>query len=385
MVTRYERRLQRVREGMDKAGTGAIYLTPSGDLEYVTGLRRRRPGATTGHQHGDWLTGVLVTARDCVVVAPHLASHFMHSQMQDRPWLTDFVHIPEGADVDGVARRLLDAPRLGRAIIALPREARAETILRLQALFPSMRFTSTDALIAPMRMVKDDDEIAIMRRGALLCDRIFAEIVPMLRVGMTEAEVFIELEGLMLKHGAEGSSFVTGVMIKGGDAPAAATLEGVTRAGAVDVRPGRVIAFDFGVVLDGYASDFGRTVFVGDPPADLVKIHDLVIASQAAGNAALRPGARTIDVDGAARRVIEDAGYGKEFFHRLGHSIGIDVHEPPFLAPGDPGTVAANMCFTVEPSVWIPDRCFIRVEDVVVAAPPGGYSLNEAPRGLHVI
>jgi Xaa-Pro aminopeptidase len=83
--------------------------------------------------------------------------------------------------------------------------------------------------------------------------------------------------------------------------------------------------------------------------------------------------------------VIEDAGYGKEFFHRLGHGIGIDVHEPPFLAQGDPGVVAAKMCFTVEPSVWIPDRCFIRVEDVVVAAPGGGYSLNQAPRSLRVI
>jgi D-alanyl-D-alanine dipeptidase len=370
---------------MDAAGIAAVYLTPSGDLEYVTGLRRRRPGATTGHQHGDWLTGVLVTARECVVVAPHLAAHFMRSQMDGKPWLTDFVHIDEGADLDAVARRLVDAHRLAAALVALPREARAETMLRLQALSPSLRFTSTADLITPLRMVKDEDELAIMRRGSLTCDAIFADIVPKLRVGMTEADVFIELEHLMLRHGAEGSSFVTGVMIRGGRAPETATLEGVTRAGAVDIQPGRVIAFDFGTVLDGYASDFGRTVFVGEPAAELRKIHELVMASQAAGNAALRPGTRTVDVDGAARRVIEEAGYGKEFFHRLGHGIGIDVHEPPFLASGDQGTVQANMCFTVEPSVWVPDRCFIRVEDVVVAAPGGGYSLNQASRGLHVI
>jgi Xaa-Pro aminopeptidase len=384
-VSRYEPRLQRVREGMDKASIAAIYLMPSGDLEYVTGLRRRRPGATTGHQHGDWLTGALVTSSNCVVVTSHLASHFMHSQMPGKPWLTDFVHIPEGGDLDAVARRLIDAHGLGRARVAVPREARAETMLRLQALFPAMMFTLTAELITPLRMIKDDEELAIMRRGALACDAVFADIMPKLRVGMTEVDVFMEVERLMLKHGAEGSSFVTGVMITGGTAPIAATLEGVTRAGAVDIQPGRVVAFDFGVVLDGYASDFGRTVFVGDPPADLRRIHDIVMQSQAAGNAALRPGARTVDVDQAARRVIEDAGYGKEFFHRLGHGIGIDVHEPPFLATGDSGTVEANMCFTVEPSVWIPERCFIRVEDVVVAAPGGGYSLNQASRSLHVI
>jgi Xaa-Pro aminopeptidase len=248
-----------------------------------------------------------------------------------------------------------------------------------------MRFTSTADLITPLRMIKDEEELAIMRRGAQACDAVFAGIVPKLRVGMTEVEVFMEVERLMLQHGAEGSSFVTGVMITGGAAPIAETFEGVTRAGAVDIQPGRVVAFDLGVVLDGYASDFGRTVFVGDPPADLARIHELVMASQAAGNAALRPGARTVDVDRAARRVIEDAGYGKEFFHRLGHGIGVDVHEPPFLAEGDPGIVESNMCFTVEPSVWIPDRCFIRVEDIVVAAPNGGYSLNQAPRSLHVI
>jgi Xaa-Pro aminopeptidase len=234
-------------------------------------------------------------------------------------------------------------------------------------------------------MIKDDEELAIMRRGAAACDAVYADVVPKLRVGMTEIDVFMEVERLMVKHGAEGSSFVTGVMITGGAAPVAATLEGVTRAGAVDIQPGRVLAFDLGVVLDGYASDFGRTVFVGDPPAELSRIHDLVMASQAAGNAALRPGARTVDVDRAARSVIEDAGYGKEFFHRLGHGIGIDVHEPPFLAPGDPGIVQAKMCFTVEPSVWIPERCFVRVEDIVVAAPGGGYSLNQAPRSLRVI
>jgi Xaa-Pro aminopeptidase len=147
-----------------------------------------------------------------------------------------------------------------------------------------------------------------------------------------------------------------------------------------------VLAFDFGVVLDGYVNDFGRTVHFGEPDAELRRIHELVMAAQANGMAAMKAGQITAEAaNAAARRVIEEAGYGPNFFHRLGHGIGIDVHEPPFLAKGDKTTLQANMCFTVEPSIWVEGRCFTRVEDVVVVAAEGAYSLNQSTRELLVI
>jgi Xaa-Pro aminopeptidase len=147
-----------------------------------------------------------------------------------------------------------------------------------------------------------------------------------------------------------------------------------------------VLAFDFGIVLDGYVNDFGRTVHCGDPDAELRRIHELVMTSQAEGMAAMKAGQITAEgANAAGRRVIEEAGYGPNFFHRLGHGIGIDVHEPPFLAKGDKTVLQANMCFTVEPSIWVEGRCFTRVEDVVVVAPEGAFSLNQATRELLVI
>jgi Xaa-Pro aminopeptidase len=102
--------------------------------------------------------------------------------------------------------------------------------------------------------------------------------------------------------------------------------------------------------------------------------------------AAMKAGQITAEgANRAARQIIEEAGYGPNFFHRLGHGIGIDVHEPPFLAPGDTTVLQANMCFTVEPSIWVPEKCFTRVEDIVVVGPDGAVSLNEATREILVI
>jgi D-alanyl-D-alanine dipeptidase len=383
-MSRFARRLQRLRELMDELGWAAVFLPPSGDLEYLTGVRRQRPHATRGHMHGDWLHGALVTPTACVFVSAHLAAHYVERQLADKPWFTEFVRIAEGADVRKLARRLLGRFELAGQTVALPNEAMAATVAELLQLDPSLRFRSSTPAVGTMRAIKDSEEIALMRRASELTDRIFEAIVAQLRVGLSETEIMLEVERQMLLQGSEGSSFITGVMIKGPGVDDA--LEGVGRAGGATLLPSRVLAFDFGVVLDGYVSDFGRTVYCGEPDAELLRIHDLVNAAQDAGIAALRAGAATTsEVDQAARSVIADAGYGPNFFHRLGHGIGIDVHEAPFLAVGDNSPLAAGMCFTVEPSIWLEQRCFTRVEDVVVVTERGGQSLNRASRAPIVI
>lgn len=383
-MSQFERRLSQFREQMEARGWAAAFLAPSGDLEYLVGVRRQRPNATKSHMHGDWLYGAILTPTECVFVAPILAFDFIEEQVADKPWVTEVVKIEEGADVHLLARRLMDKYALCGRTLGIPREALASTIFELQQICPGTTFRSTWEIVAPMRAIKDDDEIARMRRAAQVTDQIFSAVLEHLRYGMTETDIMIEVEHQMLKHGTEGSSFVTGIMVKG--AGAGGALEGVARAGLTELQPGRVLAFDFGVVLDGYVSDFGRTVYCGDPDSELRRIHDLVMTAQAEGMAAMRAGAVTAEqADRAARRVIEDGGYGPNFFHRLGHGIGIDVHEPPFLATGDSTVLQANMCFTVEPSIWIPERCFVRVEDVVVVTPEGGVSLNETTRDIIVL
>ncbi len=371
-------RLERFRSALADRGWQGALLSPSGDMEYVSGVRRRPPAATESHMHGDWLAGVLVTADTCTLIAPHLAYREMEASARDKPWIDAVIHVPEGADLDRMARDLFDQCAPGGGILALPRGAMAQTMLELARLFPALAFRPSGEILGPMRAVKEAGEIEAMRRAADVADEAFAGIVPRLRPGMSEWDIKLEVEHQLRLAGAQGTSFQTGIMIRGQgcDGP----LEGVSATPENHLEPGRVLAFDFGAIVDGYASDFGRTVFVGDPDPELLRIHDLIVEAQAEGMRALRPGTPTTEVDARARSVIEAAGYGEAFFHRLGHGIGIDVHEAPFLAPGDAGTVKADMCFTVEPSVLIPGRCFIRIEDVVRATPDGGLSLNKTPR-----
>lgn len=383
-MSRFERRLQQFREQMATRGWAGTFLAPSGDMEYLLGVRRQRPNATKSHMHGDWFYGAIITPTTSLFVAPLLAHHFIEEQAQDKPWINEVVMIDDGEDVPALARKLLDKHGLAGQQVGIPREALASSVFEMQRVAPGTTFHSTWEIVAPMRAIKDEEEIALMRRAARTTDAIFDDVRRQLKYGMTEADVMIEVEHQMLKHGTEGSSFVTGIMVKGPGVND--TLEGVSRAGGVELQPGRVIAFDFGVVLDGYVSDFGRTVHCGEPDAELRRIHELVMQSQADGMAAMKAGQITAEAaNQAARNVIEEAGYGPNFFHRLGHGIGIDVHEPPFLAKGDQTVLQANMCFTVEPSIWVTGKCFTRVEDVVVVGPDGGTSLNEYTREILVL
>jgi Xaa-Pro aminopeptidase len=152
------------------------------------------------------------------------------------------------------------------------------------------------------------------------------------------------------------------------------------------LQPPVAILFDFGAVYQGYCYDFGRTVFFGEPDSEFQRIYQLVMEAQAAGIAAMRAGQVTAaGVDSAARRVIMEAGYGAAFRHRLGHGIGLDVHEPPFLTAGDETRLQAGMLFTVEPSITQFDTFSARVEDVVVVQEAGGQPLTAGFRELRVV
>jgi Xaa-Pro aminopeptidase len=139
--------------------------------------------------------------------------------------------------------------------------------------------------------------------------------------------------------------------------------------------------FDFGAVHRGYCSDFGRTIVAGEPPEGYLEAYDVMLAAQEAGCAALVPGALARDVNAACRAPIEEAGFGPAFRHRMGHGIGLDVHERPFLSPEDETVLEAGMTFTDEPSILLDGLFGVRIEDVVVCAEGGGRRLNRLDAG----
>jgi Xaa-Pro aminopeptidase len=268
--------------------------------------------------------------------------------------------------------------------VAVSDHTSGETITHLQKCVPDVRFISATDLLRPLREIKSEDEIAVMRRAGKITEAAFADVIALLKHGMTELELISEVDYQLRRHGSLGPSFTTSLYNSGPKHPLlfGQRLQTWPRV----LTPPVSILFDFGAVLDGYCYDYGRTVSFGDPPEELIRVHRLIMDSQAAGIAALKAGENTTtQADAAARKVIEGAGYGEAFRHRLGHGIGMDVHEPPFLTKGDETLLREGMLFTIEPSITQFHSFSARVEDVVVARPNGGEALTHGWPELIVI
>jgi len=151
------------------------------------------------------------------------------------------------------------------------------------------------------------------------------------------------------------------------------------------MAPGDAVVMDFGGRLDGYCSDITRTVTVGEPPVGFTDVYEVVRRAQQGAFEAIRPGISAQDVDRAARAVIGDAGYGESFFHRTGHGIGLEVHEPPYIVEGNGTPLETGMTFSIEPGIYLTGRFGVRIEDIVAVTGDGAVRLNEAPRDPQVV
>jgi Xaa-Pro aminopeptidase len=267
--------------------------------------------------------------------------------------------------------------------IAISDQAHAETVVHLQALMPDARFISATDILRTLRTVKDEAEIAIMREAGAITEAAFQDVLKQLKLGMTELDIVTEVDYQLRRHGSLGPSFTTSLYNSGPQHP---LLFGDRLATwKRPVNAGTAVLFDFGAVHNGFCYDFGRTVSFGAPTEEMTRVYNLVMASQRAGITALKVGNTCEAADAAARQVIEDAGYGETFRHRLGHGIGMDVHEPPFLTKGDASIFREGMMFTVEPSIMQFDTFSARVEDVVVVRPDGGQPLTTGFQTLYVV
>ncbi|MGY1709612.1 M24 family metallopeptidase [Geodermatophilus sp. SYSU D00758] len=222
--------------------------------------------------------------------------------------------------------------------------------------------TGVRRAVEALRAVKDDEEVDALRRACAIADAALAELAAegALRPGRTELQVGRELDARMLAMGAEAPSFETIVATGANSAIPHHRPDGTVLAG------GDLLKLDFGATVDGYHSDMTRTLVLGHAADWQREVYDLVAAAQAAGRAALAPGADVVAVDAAARDVIVAAGHGEHFTHGLGHGVGLEIHEAPGIGQLGAGTLAAGMAVTVEPGVYLPGHGGVRIEDTLV-------------------
>ncbi len=384
----YVGRIARTRAEMARHGIGILYLPFSSDAAWLTGLDFERPGPTVTNRPGDMVAGIYLDAlHGPLVVATQMGGQAVRADAADKPWIREVLILGEPVDYARALRAALHSLHTDGGTVAVPDRAHAGTLLALQGVLPEVRFVSaTDTLLARLRAIKDEDELRAMRAVASLTDEVYAAILPQLQPGITEREVAAAIAREGHLRGAETVSFPTAVLFLGGSSRRGRGGAAYSAPNDLPLERGMGIAFDFGFVCEGYCSDFGRTVFAGEPDAVTRAVYDLVIGAQRAAIAAMRPNTISCaEIDRVARGPIEAAGFGPAFVHRLGHAIGRDCHEWPSLIIGEATPLAAGMTFTVEPSVLLPDRAYVRIEDVVLITPHGSENLMRSPRELTVV
>lgn len=228
--------------------------------------------------------------------------------------------------------------------------------------------------VEELRIVKEADEIEAIREAARITAHSLTELLAELKPGPTERQVAFELDRRMVMNGADGAAFDT-IVASG---PSAACPHG--RPGNRRLAEGEMLKIDVGCRLNGYCADMTRTVFFGEPTEKFVEVYNAVLDAQEAGLAGVRAGVSCVELDGIARAIIEEAGFGDCFTHSLGHGVGLEVHEAPRVSARSDETLAAGMVVTVEPGIYIKDWGGVRIEDLVVVTEDGCEVLTETPK-----
>jgi Xaa-Pro aminopeptidase len=386
----YHARLAKARARMAQENVALMYLTCGANLFYLTGLQRQEEGGTDHNRYGDWVTGGYIGLEGGVdLVAARMGGSFFEDQVSDKPWFNPPRLILESEDPLAVLKEILSRFDLRGAKVALDDRAWAQTVLALRRLLPGVEFVLASSIVAPLRMIKSQAELDLLRQAGQVTDAVFQKALAVLKPGVSELDVAHEINYQFKLQGAQYVSFVTGIYFSNPTHDRDVTAVQTDRR---TLQPGNSVMFDLGCVYQGYCSDFGRTAFVGQPPGGYLKLHDLVLEAQRAAMEAMKAGQITAaEANAAARAVIEEAGYGPNFIHRLGHGIGVTVHEPPYLDVTDHSLLQANMTFTVEPSILsvkenpLPGNLGNRVEDVVQVTQGGAVSLYPTDRRLYVV
>jgi Xaa-Pro aminopeptidase len=345
-------RLAAVRAAVEEEGAGALLVTDPVNVRWLTGF-----SGSAGIVHLTADTAVLVTDGRYAERAGEEAPGW--TIVLDRTWGWLGEHHPA------------DAP-LAVEADAMP----WSTVRVLDEMEMVSELVPSSGLIATLRQVKDEGELASLRRACDLTSRAFDDALGWLRPGLTERDVARRLVATMIDLGADEKAF----------APIVAAGPNGSRPhhepGDRTLAAGDLVTMDFGALVDGYHADMTRTIGLGqiDPP--LARIHDLVHTAQQAGVDAAVAGAEPGDVDRAARQVISEAGHGEHFEHGTGHGVGLGLHETPFLSRGAGGTLRDRMTVTVEPGVYVPGLGGVRIEDVVVVGTGAAERLTTASRSL---
>ncbi len=329
--------------------------------------------ATMGYLHGlhesggeRFLTLAVHSSGEVRLLAPALTE-----TQARRAGIKDVRTWRDGEDPLALLEQLATDWNLRSGILAVDDEMPAQMLLKMQATLPAALFKAGGSLMFSLMRRKSELELDVMRRAGAIADEAFEEVRPKIHAGLTELELDKMLRDAMQSRGGK-PEFCIVAAGAGGAEPHHLSDEAV-------IQDGDVVVLDFGCDVGGYKSDITRTVAVGTPDPEAVTVYSIVYKAHMAAREAAKLGATGQDVDRAARKVIEDSGYGQWFFHRLGHGIGLRIHEEPNMVEGNDQLLEVGNTFSVEPGIYLPGRFGVRIENIVVMTDAGAKSLNAEP------
>lgn len=358
-------RRRRLREAMAAAGVDLLAVAPGDNLRYLLGYS----------PHPDERPCfLLVAAAGEALLMPALNAAEAEARVELPMSVYTDAEGPRAA-LAGLLRRL-EAERA--RVIAVEEPMRADFALLLAEAVPGARLSLAGELLAALRRRKDPEEVELLLRSAAVADRVVERVFAALRPRLTEADVARLVADAFAAEGADAVKFA---LVASGPNSAYPHHQSGRRA----LQAGEPVLLDLGGSLSGYQSDITRMAFLGEPHEEYRRVHGVVEEAVQAALAAVRPGVPAREVDAAARGVIEAAGFGPYFTHRVGHGIGLSGHEPPYLTGTNDQPLEEGMAFSVEPGIYLPGRFGVRLEEIVVVTADGPRVLSRLPRDVRVI
>ncbi len=379
---RFPARLAAGREAIAERGFAALLIGVGPDLRYLTGFVGEPMERLT----------LLVVPREGPVsfVVPRLEAEKARATPLVSGGASTVVAFDETDDAAALVAGILSRGGAGStgsvaagAPIGLSDRLWAMHVLQLQAALPGRRFEPAGVVMRDLRKVKDADEAQLLRLAAQAADRTMDGIAAGRLVGRTEADVSREIRQRLIDEGHDLADFAIV-----GSGPNGASPH--HDAGERVIGAGEPVVLDLGGSRAGYVSDTTRTIWVAgedgrEPEPEFRRVYDLVREAQPAATAAVRPGVEAQSIDAAARRIIAAAGYGEFFTHRVGHGIGLEVHEDPYMVAGNATPLRPGMAFSVEPGIYLPSRWGVRLENIVLCTAGGADVLNRSSLDLRVV
>ena len=356
-------RLSRAAEAARRQKLDALVITPSADLVYLLGYA---PPPL------ERLTALVLRPKG----APVLLVPELERQLAQDAGVERYADIASWGETDDPYELARSVAGRARAIGCSDRMW-ATHLLSLQRTIRDARFVPASSALGGLRAVKDRAELDLLKRAARYADEAFSRIMQTRLETRTERELAANLRELLLDAGHDEVAFT---IVGAGPNAASPHHEPTGR----EVHRGDPVLMDFGGRTGGYCSDITRTVVIGSADDEFRHVYDVVREAQDEAFRVVEPGVPAEEVDRAARRVIEGAGYGERFIHRTGHGIGLEEHEAPYIVEGNSEPLRPGMCFSIEPGIYLPDAFGVRIEDIVTVTPTGARRLNHAPRELEV-